>query len=207
MANRVINTVLQLRDNMSGGFLRAARNAQRSGADISNGMINATRSVVAFKNKSVRAMKDFASGTAKAAGASASALTAAFLAMDGATEEYRIAQGRVNTAFESAGLSSEAAKKSYNEFYKILGETDTAAEASQLLAKLTKSEKDISTWTKISAGVMGTFGDSLPVEGLIEAANETARVGQVTGPLADALNWVSISEDDFNKKLDRKSVV
>lgn len=201
MANRVINTVLQLRDNMSVGLVRAARNAQRSGADISNGMINATRSVVAFKNKSVRAMKDFASGTAKAAAASASALTAAFLAMDGATEEYRIAQGRVNTAFESAGLSSEAAKKSYKEFYKILGETDTAAEASQLLAKLTKSEEDITKWTTISAGIMGTFGDSLPVEGLIEAANETARVGQVTGPLADALNWVSISEDAFNAKL------
>ena len=32
-------------------------------------------------------------------------------------------------------------------------------------------------------------------------SNETARVGQVTGTLADALNWASISEDDFNEKL------
>ena len=36
-----------------------------------------------------------------------------------------------------------------------------------------------------------TFGDSLPLEGLTEAANETAKVGQVTGPLADAINWAS----------------
>ena len=34
-----------------------------------------------------------------------------------------------------------------------------------------------------------------------EAANETAKVGQVTGPLADALNWAGVSEDEFNKKL------
>ncbi len=45
------------------------------------------------------------------------------------------------------------------------------------------------------------FGDALPIEGLIESANETAKVGQVTGSLADALNWVGISEDEFNEKL------
>lgn len=28
MANRVINTILNLRDNMSGGLIRAARNTQ-----------------------------------------------------------------------------------------------------------------------------------------------------------------------------------
>ena len=36
---------------------------------------------------------------------------------------------------------------------------------------------------------------------MIESANETAKVGEVTGSLADALNWVGISEDAFNEKL------
>lgn len=121
--------------------------------------------------------------------------------LDEATEEYRVAQGRLNTAFETAGYGAGAAKKSYTEFYKILGDTDTATEASQLLAQLAENEKDISTWTQIAAGVAGTFGDSLPIEGLIEASNETAKVGEVTGSLADALNWVGISEDTFNEKL------
>ncbi|MGT5507924.1 hypothetical protein ACRWEN_25205, partial [Escherichia coli] len=76
-----------------------------------------------------------------------------------------------------------------------------ATEASQLLAKLADSAEDVSTWTDIAAGVAGTFGDSLPIEGLIEASNETAKVGQVTGVLADALNWAGISEDDFNARL------
>lgn len=121
--------------------------------------------------------------------------------LDEATEEYRVAQGKLTTAFEAAGYSGEAAQKSYTEFYKILGDTDTATEASQLLAQLAENEQDITKWTNIAAGVCGTFGDALPVEGLIESANETAKVGQVTGSLADALNWVGISEDEFNEKL------
>ena len=121
--------------------------------------------------------------------------------LDKTTEEYRIAMGKLNTAYEAAGYSTDTAQESYREFYGILGDTDTAVEASQLLAKLAVDEKDMATWTDIAAGVWGTFGDALPIEGLIESANETARVGKVTGNLADALNWASINEDDFNEKL------
>lgn len=121
--------------------------------------------------------------------------------LDEATEEYREAMGKLNTAFESAGFSVETAKQAYTEFYKILGDTDTATEASQLLASLARNEEDIAKWTDIAAGVYGTFGDALPIEGLIEAANETAKTGKVTGVLADALNWVGMSEDEFNERL------
>lgn len=126
---------------------------------------------------------------------------AGLLALESATEEYRIAQGKLNTAFEAAGYGPETAAQAYNEFYSILGDTDTATEASQLLSKLAQSEEDVSKWTNIAAGVYGTFGDALPIEGLIESANETAKVGQVTGTLADALNWAGISEEQFNAKL------
>ena len=81
--------------------------------------------------------------------------------LDEATEEYRVAQGKLNTAFEAAGYSTETAQQAYRSFYEILGDTDTATEASQLLAKLALSEKDVATWTEIAAGVMGTFGDAL----------------------------------------------
>nr|WP_297275580.1 hypothetical protein [uncultured Agathobaculum sp.] len=199
--SKVINTVLNLRDNMSGGLLKAARNAKKAGADIDDSMISATRQVVAFKNKSVKAMQDFAKKSAVAASAAVTGLATAFIALDGATEEYRIAQGKLNTAFDAADLSATAARKSYRNFYAILGDTDTATEASQLLAQLAENEQDVSTWARIAAGAHGTFGDSLPIEGLIESANETAKVGEVTGVLADALNWVGIMEDDFNDKL------
>ena len=131
----------------------------------------------------------------------AGAAVGGLLALEQSTEEYRIAQGKLKTAFDAAGMSADAAQKAYNGFYEILGDTDTATEASQLLAKLAENEEDVSKWTKIAAGVNGTFGDSLPIEGLIEASNETAKVGTVTGVLADALNWAGISEDEFNEKL------
>ena len=211
--NKVINTVLTVQDKLSGGLVEAAKNAKKSGKAIDGSMLSATRSVVAFKNKSVKALTDTAkkgfNGLVNIAKTSALAITASiagiavgFAALDGATEEYRVAQGKLNAGFQSAGFSADTARQSYRNFYAILGDTDTATEASQLLANMAKNAEDVTKWTRIAAGVHGTFGDSLPIEGLVESANETARTGQVTGVFADALNWVGIMEDDFNAKLE-----
>lgn len=123
------------------------------------------------------------------------------LGLNDATEEYRVAQGKLNTAFEAAGFNAETANQAFTDFYKILGDIDTATEVSQLLASLARNTEDVEKWTRIAAGVYGTFGDALPIEGLIEAANETAKTGKVTGVLADAINWVGMSEDAFNESL------
>lgn len=192
---------------MSGGLVAAAKAAKKSGKNIDDSMMQATRKVVAFKNKSLTALGDFAKKGVKAAGAAVAGMTAAFIALDGATEEYRVAQGKLNAGFQAAGFSTDVARKSYRNFYAILGDTDTATEASQLLANMAKNAEDVTKWTRIAAGVHGTFGDSLPIEGLVESANETARTGQVTGVFADALNWVGIMEDDFNAKLEKTTDV
>lgn len=205
--NKVINTVLTLKDEMSGGLVAAAKAAKKSGKNIDDSMMQATRKVVAFKNKSLTALGDFAKKGVKAAGAAVAGMTAAFIALDGATEEYRVAQGKLNAGFQAAGFSTDVARKSYRNFYAILGDTDTATEASQLLANMAKNAEDVTKWTRIAAGVHGTFGDSLPIEGLVESANETARTGKVTGVFADALNWVGIMEDDFNAKLEKTTNV
>ena len=121
--------------------------------------------------------------------------------LDEATAEYRESMAMLNTAYETAGFSQETATEAYRGFFAVLGDTDRATEASQLLAQLATSSQDISTWVDIAAGAYGTFGDSLPIESLIEAANETAKTGEVTGVLADALNWVGLSEDEVNASL------
>lgn len=205
--NKVINTVLTLKDEMSGGLVAAAKAAKKSGKNINDSMMQATRKVVAFKDKSVKALTDFANKSVKVAGAAVAGLAAGFVALDGATEEYRVAQGKLNAGFQAAGFSADVARKSYRNFYAILGDTDTATEASQLLANMAKNEEEVTKWTRIAAGVHGTFGDSLPIEGLVESANETARTGKVTGVFADALNWVGIMEDDFNAKLEKTTDV
>ena len=117
------------------------------------------------------------------------------------TREYREDMNRLDAAFVSAGKTVDSARQSYSDFYAVLGESDRSVEAVNHLAKLCNTEEELAQWSTICAGVSATFGDSLPIEGLTEAANETAKVGQVTGPLADALNWAGISEDKFNQQL------
>lgn len=125
----------------------------------------------------------------------------AFFDLADATEEYRIAQGKLNTAYETAGYGPETALKAYTEFYKILGDTDTATEASQLLAELASKSDDVTKWTDIAAGVYGKFGDSIETAGFIEAINQTQKLGEVNGTLADALEFAGITTDDFNVRL------
>ena len=147
-------------------------------------------------------LNDFANRGLATVGGLVTAASGALVAAAESTREYRTEMGKLDTAFTDNGHSAEDAKAAYQELQGILGETEQSVEAANHLAKLTDNEKDLATWTgDILPGVFATFGASLPIEGLTEAANETAKVGQVTGPLADALNWAGISEDKFNESL------
>lgn len=130
------------------------------------------------------------------------AMGGALLALSASTAEYRNEQAKLQTAFESAGGSAAQATTTYNDLYRVLGDSGQATEAAAHLAKLTTNQKDLGEWTTIATGIYATFGDSLPIEGLTEAANETAKTGALTGSLADALNWAGVNEDAFQKKLD-----
>ena len=138
----------------------------------------------------------------KAAAVGIAAAGTALLALGASTKEYRNEQAKLVTAFEAAGASAEQAKGTYNDLFRVLGDSGQATEAASHLAKLTTNQKDLSEWTNICQGVYATFGDSLPIESLTEAANETAKTGALTGALADALNWAGVSEDAFQASLD-----
>ena len=152
-------------------------------------------------NDEFQKVGDKAKGFLKGVGTAVAGATTAFLALAPATAELRTNQAKLAAAFETAGASAEVATGVYNDLYRVLGDDGQAVEAANHLAKLTTEEKALSEWTTICQGIYATFGDSLPIEGLTEAANETAKVGTVTGGLADALNWAGISEDAFNEKL------
>jgi len=130
------------------------------------------------------------------------ALGGAWLAAIEGSREYRAEMAKLDTAFVTNGHSSQVAKQTYSELNAILGDSEQAVEAANHLALLTDNEKELQTWTDICTGVYATFGASLPIEGLTEAANETAKTGELTGSLTDALNWAGISEEAFQKKLD-----
>lgn len=161
------------------------------------------KSKVSFKefNDAANKVGEVSKKALATVGVAVAGAATALLALSESTKEYRTNQAKLNTAFKTAGSSAAIAKEVYNDLYRVLGDSDTATEAAGHLAKLTTEQKALQEWTTICQGVFATFGDSLPIEGLTEAANETAKVGTVTGTLADALNWAGVSEDAFNEKL------
>jgi len=144
----------------------------------------------------------------KVAGTIAKGIATAGLAIGGAfigavegTREYRAEMGLLESAFLTAGHSSEEAKRTYSDLNAVLGDSGQAVEASQHLAKIADNEKELSNLTGILTGVYATFGESLPLEGLAEGINHTASLGEVQGSLADALEWSGISVESFNEQL------
>lgn len=117
------------------------------------------------------------------------------------TKELRTQMGMLETTFTQQGLSVKAAEKTYGDLFAVLGDSGQATEASQHLAQMAKSEKELEQMTNTLTGVYATFGNSLPVEGLAEAMNHTAKLGEVQGPLADALEWSGVNVDTFNEEL------
>ncbi len=126
------------------------------------------------------------------AGISVAAMAASINELVSTTNEFQEDMGKLSVAAQQNSVSTDAANGAYRDMVGILGETDQSVEAvNHLFALCGDNTQALSDWTNIASGVYATFGDSLPLEGLTEAANETAKVGQVTGPLADAINWAS----------------
>ena len=178
--------------------------AKKNLAGIKDELNGMEKSGVSSGKSIKESMASIKKGAAIAVGAIA-AVTTAMIALGKRSLEYRESQARLISGFQSVGASAEQASQTYQKLFRFLGKADTANEAANLLAHLTTNEKDLAEWTTILQGVYAKFPDSLPVESLAEAANETARTGAVTGVLADALNWAGVSEDAMNAKLAQTS--
>lgn len=138
---------------------------------------------------------------AAAAVAAVTALTAAMKSLGQAAQDVQKGFAKLNTTFMNAGSTTKQASQTYKELFSFLGDHDKAVETAQSLALITNEEAKLTEWTYTLQGAFAQMGDKLPIEGLAEAANETINVGQVTGVLADALNWAGVSEDAFNQAL------
>ena len=129
------------------------------------------------------------------------ALGGAWIAAIEGSREYRAEMGLLDSAFLASGHSSTEAKNTYSALNAVLGDTEQAVEAAQHIALIADNEKEMNTLTEIGTGVFATFGQSLPIEGLMEGVLHTSELGEVQGSLADALEWSGITVEDFNDKL------
>jgi hypothetical protein len=182
-------------------IIKAVTDSAKKGIkEVSGELEGLSKSAKGSSGKVGAAFKGIAKGAAVAVAAVA-AITAALVTLGKNSLPIIREQAKLTTAFQAAGASAAQAAQSYTGLYRFLGDSGKATEAAAHLAKITTNQQNLAEWSKICQGIYASFGDSLPIEGLTEAANETLRVGKVTGTLADALNWAGVSEDEFNAKL------
>lgn len=124
------------------------------------------------------------------------------------TMEYNKIMGTLEIASQQAGYSAEQTAQSYGQLYAILGDQQSSATALQNLQALGLSQQDLTVMIDGTIGAWAKYGDSIPIDSLAEAVNETIKTGTVTGTFADVLNWAAqaagtagTAEDEFNAKL------
>lgn len=192
MADGTIRIGIELDD---GGIKSEAKAAGAAAGDaagdgLEQGLDQGSKSGADKAGANVESFGDKMKGVL--AGISVAALAASINELVSVTNEFQEDMGKLSVAAQQNNVSTDAANGAYRDMVGILGETDQSVEAvNHLFALCGDNTQALSDWTNIASGVYATFGDSLPLEGLTEAANETAKVGQVTGPLADAINWAS----------------
>lgn len=149
------------------------------------------------------ALADLTSNAIQAGISKISELASALMELPEATKEYRTTFAAAKQSAADTAIGVDGAKKAYEEFYKIAADEGQSAEATSHIAGLVNSEKELEDALKGVTGAWIEHGDSISIEGLSEAANETAKTGKITGQMADAINWAGESEDEFQKKLDK----
>ena len=150
---------------------------------------------------SLGTLKNFLVGGAVVAGIEE--VAGAIFEITDATKEYRQIMGTLEVSSQQAGYTTEQTAKAYERLYGVLGDTQTAATTVANLQAIGLEQERLMQLVDQVTGAWATYGDSIPIDGLSEAINETIQVGKVTGVLADVLNWAGISEDEFNAKLEK----
>lgn len=117
------------------------------------------------------------------------------------TREYRTIMGSLENSSQRAGYSTEETAETFKQLNGVLGDTQSAATTTANLQAIGLEQGKLENLTNSVIGAWAKYGDSIPIDGLAEATNETIKVGQVTGTFADALNWAQMSTDDYREAL------
>lgn len=136
-----------------------------------------------------------------AAVAGVQAVTGAVTQVVDASAEYRKIMGTLEVSSQAAGYSAEETAQTYERLYSVLGDNQTAATTVANLQAIGLSQEDLMAITDSVIGAWSKYGDSIPIDGLGEAINESIRCGEVTGVLADVLNWGSQEGETFGVKM------
>lgn len=133
-------------------------------------------------------------GMAVAAGAFAGA-SAVIIATSNGTVEHSQRLAKLGIVAQNTGIDFGVLTDTYINLNSILQDESAATTTMQLLAQLTQNSQELTEWTTILAGAQALLGEELNSEELIGSINESAKLGVVTGQLADALNKANVSAE------------
>lgn len=126
---------------------------------------------------------------------------ASLMGLSAETREYRAEMAKLNSAAKDNAYSVDYAKSRYMDLYGVLADETAANTTISNFMAMGASTETLDSLLNSSIGIWAKYGDSIPLDGLAESVNETAKVAQVTGNLADALNWGAASTETFGVKL------
>ena len=132
-------------------------------------------------------------------------LAGSLVGLEGETRQYRNEQNKLEAVAKNSGQSLDALKGSYKDLYAITGDETLASTAVLNMSAMGMSVADQESLINSASGAWAAYGDSIPLDGLLESINETSRAGQVTGSFADALNWANMSNEQWSSSLSGNS--
>ena len=103
--------------------------------------------------------------------------------------EYQRIMASLEVSSQNAGYTADQTAASFRELYGVLGDEQTSATTLSNLQAMNLSQEQLNQMLDGAIGAWATYGDSIPIDSLSEAINETV------------LNWAGTSEDAFNEKL------
>ena len=129
------------------------------------------------------------------------ALAGAAIATVPATEDLRSGLSKLDQSARSSGAGLEEARGSFERFYQVTGETDSAIEATANLLQSGFTENRLQAAVEGLAGAVIQFPDTLNIESLADSLQETLATGTATGQFGELLDRLGIGAEKFSEDL------
>lgn len=173
-----MNQAEQAAKELSGSFDKAAKEADDLGASV--GDIAAGNMIADFATSAIDSLTG----------------------LEESTRQYRSEQAKLAAIADTSGQSFDGLKSQYQDLYAITADETLSSTAVANLSAMNLSTENLDKALNIATGSWAQFGDSIPIDGLYESLNESSKLGAtLTGPVVDAINWCSMSQEEWSAAL------
>ena len=168
--------------------------------DAADGLEKEFKDVDASADAAGSSIGDVAAGNVLADFASSG--IQALTGLEESTRQYRNEQAKLATAAEATGQPLDQLKGSYNDLYAITADETMSSTAVANMSAMGMSAENQQKAINAATGAWAQFGDSIPLDGLMESINESSKLGAtLTGPVVDAINWANVSQEQWSASL------